>query len=93
MFKHGLYLSNKLYAKGELRMNINATLLGEIIFIFVIVIGILSYYLSKRKTSTPKIATFIGVLLSFIPPLGLVYLAILVLKNDINQNNIGEADG
>jgi len=76
-------------------MNINATLLGEIIFISVIVIvivtGVLSYYLGKRKTNTPKMATFIGVLLAFIPPLGLIYIAILVLKNDINQNNTGEA--
>ena len=76
-------------------MNINATLLGEIIFISVIVIvivtGVLSYYLGKRKTNTPKMATFIGVLLAFIPPLGLIYIAILVLKNDIDQNNTGEA--
>ncbi len=74
-------------------MNINATLLGEIIFISVIVIGILSYYLGKRKTNTPKMATLIGVLLSIIPPLGLIYLAILVLKNDINQNKTGETVG
>ncbi|MCH2057113.1 MAG: hypothetical protein MK214_11030 [Thalassotalea sp.] len=72
-------------------MNINATLVGEIVFISVIVIGILSYYLGKRKTNTPKIATLIGVLLSFIPPLGLVYLVILVLKNDINQNSKGDS--
>ena len=72
-------------------MDINATLLGEIIFVSVIISGVISYYLAKRKTSTPKIATFIGVLLAFIPPLGLIYSAILVLKNDINQNNTGEA--
>jgi uncharacterized membrane protein len=76
-------------------MNPTTTLLGEIIFISVIVIVIvtcvLSYYLGKRKTNTPKMATFIGVLLAFIPPLGLIYIAILVLKNDINQNNTGEA--
>ena len=52
----------------------------------MMVIGILSYYLGKRKTNTPKIATLIGVLLSLIPPLGLIYLAALVLKKDINHN-------
>ena len=72
-------------------MDINATLLGEIIFVSVIISSVISYYLAKRKTSTPKMATFIGVLLAFIPPLGLIYIAILVLKNDINQNNTGEA--
>jgi len=74
-------------------MNINATLLGEIMFISVIVIGILSYYLGKRKTNTPKMASLIGVLFSFIPPLGLIYLAILMLKKDIIQNNTSEAMG
>jgi hypothetical protein len=86
-----LPLNVALYAKGESCMDINATLLGEIIFVSVIISGVISYYLAKRKTSTPKIATFIGVLLAFIPPLGLIYIAILVLKNDINQNNTGEA--
>lgn len=68
-------------------------LVSEIIFISVIVIGALSYYLGKRKTSTPKMATSIGILLSFLPPLGLIYLAILVLKNDINQNGTSETVG
>jgi hydrogenase-4 membrane subunit HyfE len=56
----------------------------------VIVTSVLSYYLGKRKTNTPKMATLIGMLLAFIPSLGLIYIAILVLKNDINQNNTGE---
>ena len=74
-------------------MDINATSLGQMIFISVIVISVLSYYLGKRKTNTPKMATLIGALLSFVPPLGLIYLAILILKNDINQNYTDEAVG
>jgi hypothetical protein len=31
-------------------MNINATLLGEIMFVFVLFVGSLSYYLGRRKT-------------------------------------------
>ncbi|QBY04387.1 hypothetical protein E2K93_08280 [Thalassotalea sp. HSM 43] len=73
-------------------MNINATLIGEIILISIIVVGALSFYLGKRKTQTPKLATFIGVLLSLIPPLGLVYIAILVLKNDVSQEKIAVSD-
>lgn len=65
-------------------MNINATVLGEIILVTVLIVGILSYYLGKRKTQTPKIATMIGILLSFIPPLGFIYIAIMVLKNDVD---------
>ncbi len=72
-------------------MNISATIAGQIVFTSVIIIGILSYYLGKRKTSTPKITTLIGVLLSFILPIGVIYLAFLVLKNDINSNNTSDA--
>ena len=72
-------------------MNINMTLLIEIVFISIVVVGVLSFYLGKRKTNSPKMVTLIGVLLSIFPPLGLIYLAILVLKNDINQNSTGES--
>jgi hypothetical protein len=66
-------------------MNINATLVGEIIVISVIVVAALCYHLGKRKTNTPKMAAFIGALLSFAPPLNLIYLAVLVLKNDLDK--------
>lgn len=68
-------------------MNINATLIGELVVLSVLVVGFLSFYLGKRKTNSPKLAALIGVLLSLIPPLGFIYLAVLVLKDDINQNN------
>ncbi|RTR33241.1 hypothetical protein EKG39_05695 [Shewanella atlantica] len=64
-------------------MNINATILGQVILFTAVVVGILSFYLGKRKTQTPILATIIGIILSFIPPLALVYLAALVLKNDV----------
>ena len=66
-------------------MNINATLIGEIVVISLLVVGFLSFYLGKRKTNSPKLAALIGVLLSLIPPLGLIYIVFLVLKNDIKQ--------
>lgn len=73
-------------------MNISATFIGELIFyvfiVFVLVVGFLSFYLGKRKTHTPKIAMFIGILLSLIPPLGLIYIVVLVLKNDIKQASL-----
>ncbi|HAS13865.1 MULTISPECIES: hypothetical protein [Idiomarina] len=64
-------------------MNFNATLLGQVILIFIPIIVILSYYLGKRKTQTPKLATLIGLILAFIPPLALIYVAALVIKNDV----------
>lgn len=75
-------------------MNINATLIGEIVAISVfLVVGFLSFYLGKRKTNSPKLTALIGVLLSLIPPLGLIYLGALALKEDINQNNANKVTG
>ncbi|NRA83941.1 MAG: hypothetical protein HRU22_09310 [Gammaproteobacteria bacterium] len=72
-------------------MNLNATLLGQSLAFFILfsilLIGSLSYYLGKRKTKNPKITAFIGILLSFMPPLALIYIAVLVLKNDVEKNN------
>jgi len=45
-----------------------------------------SFYLGKRKTQNVKTTTFIGFLLSFIPPLGLIFIAVLALKNDVINN-------
>jgi len=67
-------------------MNINATLFGQLIFLSFFIVGGLSYYLAKRKTTTPKIATLIGVLLCITPPLNIVYLIVLLLKKDIAPN-------
>ncbi|WP_299788928.1 hypothetical protein [uncultured Shewanella sp.] len=71
-------------------MNINASVMGQVILFTAVISGILSFYLGKRKTQTPILATVIGVILSFIPPLALIYLAALVLKNDVNQ--VGKED-
>ncbi len=71
-------------------MDINVTLLGEIVFYSMFIVGGLSYYLGKRKTSTPKIAALIGILLCIVPPLNIVYLIVLTLKNDIVLNKTVE---
>ncbi|WNC68786.1 hypothetical protein RI845_01230 [Thalassotalea nanhaiensis] len=68
-------------------MNINVTLVGQIVFYSMFFAGGLSYYLGKRKTNNPKIAVLIGVFLCITPPLNLVYLVVLLLKNDAVQIN------
>ncbi|MDT3321910.1 hypothetical protein Q4Q52_19440 [Shewanella sp. SP1S2-4] len=68
-------------------MNINATLLGEIMIVFILVVGVLSYYLGRRKTQTPILAGLLGLVLSIIPPFGLVYLVVLVLKKDVGSTS------
>lgn len=68
-------------------MNINATLVGQIMFVFVLVVGALSYYLARRKTQTPVLAGLLGVVLCIIPPFALVYLVVLVLKKDVGSTS------
>ena len=53
-------------------MNINATLIGQLI-----VIG-------RRKTQSPILAGVLGAVLSIVPLFGLIYLVVLMLKNDVN---------
>ena len=65
-------------------MNINATLIGQIIVILIPVFAAISYYLGKRKTSTPIVVAVIGGLLALIPLFGLIFIAVLALKQDID---------
>ena len=64
-------------------MNINATLIGQIIVILIPVFAAISYYLGKRKTSTPIVVAAIGGFLALIPLFGLIFIAVLALKQDI----------
>lgn len=64
-------------------MDINATLLGQFIVTCAVIIGFVSYYLGRRKTQTPIITGLLGFVLGFIPILGLIYLIVLVMKNDV----------
>ena len=52
--------------------------------IFVSTITWLSYYLGCSKTENPVASGVIGFLLSFVPPLGLIYLIILSLKDEVS---------
>ncbi|MEX1220533.1 MAG: hypothetical protein WEA82_00300 [Idiomarina sp.] len=67
-------------------MELNATLVGQVVVVFAIIVGILSYYLGKRKTNNPVIAGVLGALLSLIPVLGLIYLAVLLLKSNVKND-------
>jgi len=64
-------------------MNLNITFIGELVLYSMFIVGALSYYLGKRKTTSVKIAVLVGVVLCLIPPLNLAYLIVLTLKNDV----------
>ncbi|GIU31561.1 hypothetical protein L2719_12100 [Shewanella schlegeliana] len=67
-------------------MSINATLFGQFILLILLmamlVIGGISFYLGKRKTTNPILVSIIGALLAIIPPLGMIYVAALAFKKD-----------
>lgn len=64
-------------------MDLNITFFGELVFYSMFVVGGLSYYLGRRKTNNPKLTALIGVVLCITPPLNLVHLIVLSIKNDI----------
>lgn len=67
-------------------MSFNATLVGQFLVVFALIMGALTYYLGRRKTNTPIIAGVLGALLSLMPLLGLIYAAALVLKSDVKES-------
>jgi len=64
-------------------MAVNATLLGQLIIVWILIATTITFLLARRKTQTPIIATLLGFLFSFIPPVSMLYLIVLVIKNDI----------
>jgi hypothetical protein len=70
-------------------MDINMTLFAQFVFFSMFIVGGLSYYLGKQKTSTPKVSTLVEVFLCLTPLLNIIFLVVLMLKNDnITKKNI-----
>jgi len=66
-------------------MNINATLIGELIIILGLVMGVVCYYLGRKKTTTPVLTAVAGAVSAIIPPVALLYVLALILKKDIES--------
>ena len=52
--------------------------------LFLSTVTWLSYYLGKSKTENPVVSGVIGFLLAFLPPLALIYLITLSLKEEVS---------
>ena len=66
-------------------MSINATMFGQFIIVFAVIMALVTFYFGKRKTETPILASIIGFFSALIPPLALVYLIVLICKKDIQS--------
>lgn len=64
-------------------MNLSLIEMGLVLFVFMILIGIVSYVLGKRKTNTPIRAALLGFVFSFVPILGIIYIVYLIGKEDL----------
>jgi hypothetical protein len=73
-------------------LNIDATLYGQFVIIFALIMGALCYYLGRRKTQNPVLAALLGVVLSLMPLFGLVYLMVLLFKKDLSSTSASGLD-
>lgn len=64
-------------------MNVNATVLGQTIFFLAIVFAAVGYYLGRRKTETPILVSILAMFSALMPPIGLIFLMVLVFKKDL----------
>jgi hypothetical protein len=67
-------------------MSVSGSFIGFFILILIPFFAVISYYLGKRKTTTPVIVAIIGGLLGFMPLFGLIFIAVLALKKDIETS-------
>ncbi|EKE87487.1 hypothetical protein [Idiomarina xiamenensis] len=59
-------------------VDINATVFGQFIVGFMILCGLVCFLTTRKRFELPMLLTFIGVLLAIIPPLGLIYMVVLL---------------
>ena len=65
-------------------MNINATIFIPLLLTCAVIVSALCYFFAKEKRINPVHCAITGFILSFLPPLSLVYMAFvtLVTKDD-----------
>ena len=63
-------------------MNINATVVGQIAVVFIIIMPFLGYYLGKKKTNSPILVSVIAFFTGFIPPFAILFVLFLILKKN-----------
>jgi hypothetical protein len=66
-------------------MNFTLAQMGFAVLAFMIVVGIISYVLGKKKTTTPVRAALLGTVFSVIPILGIIYVFYLINKEDLGS--------
>ena len=66
-------------------MELDSVFVGQFLFVFAIIIGVLSYLLGRKKTTSPVLTGIVGFLTAMIPPIGLIFIAVIALKDNLKQ--------
>ncbi|MCV6627554.1 MAG: hypothetical protein OIF38_15760 [Cellvibrionaceae bacterium] len=64
-------------------MNINLTLIGQVMVFWVPFATLMIALLARKKSDSPVLLGVIGFIASFIPPLSLLLMVVLALKNNV----------
>jgi len=67
-------------------MTFSTIQLGLMILSVMIIVGVISYFLGRRKTNSPLKASALGFVFSIIPVLGIIYVIYLASKEDVNEH-------
>ncbi|CCQ11891.1 hypothetical protein PALB_27920 [Pseudoalteromonas luteoviolacea B = ATCC 29581] len=59
-------------------MNLNATLVGELLLVFAIVMTFIGYFTALKTGRSPFVTALITFFCSLLPPLGLIFIAALI---------------
>lgn len=57
-------------------------LIPLLVSVFVLLMTLVTYRLGLKKTENAKVTALIGFFLAFLPPLVLIYVVILLLRED-----------
>jgi len=66
-------------------MNFTVEQMGAAVGLFMVVVGIISYLIGKKKSTTPVKAALLGTVFSVIPVLGIIYVFYLMSKEDLKS--------
>ena len=64
-------------------MTIDATLLGQILLVSAVITAVFGFILGRTKTTSPRLSATLGFFGGLFQPIGIIYLMILLLKNDV----------
>ncbi|MBQ4858640.1 hypothetical protein [Pseudoalteromonas sp. MMG007] len=72
-------------------MSFNLTLFGEFLAFFIMfcipIFALISYKIGKSKSTMPGVLAFVGGCLAVFPLFGLIFIALLALKQDLPKTS------